>query len=95
MTALSQLVLSNCGITDASGLGTIRFSEQGEGSLDLSSNQLTNLNFVESIQGLKTLRVSKNFIGDISPLTAQTGILVLDISYNYVESVDSLAVLSI
>ena len=43
MTALSQLVLSNCGITDASGLGTIRFSEQGEGSLDLSSNQLTNL----------------------------------------------------
>lgn len=91
MTALSQLVLSNCGITDASGLGNIRFSEQGDGALDLSANQLTNLDFVEFIQGLKTLRVSKNFIGDISPLTAQTGILVLDISYNYVESVDSLA----
>lgn len=75
--ALKELILSNCGLTDASNIGQYYSLE----TLDVSDNKLTNMYGIEGPL-YQALNISGNDITDLVPFNSITELRKLDISGN-------------
>lgn len=85
---LRKVLVSGCGLTSTQLEQICQVT--GLTYLDISDNQIVNLDPVGNLTGLTTLVASGNSIFDISPLAGLNGITRLDLSDNSIESVSPL-----
>lgn len=85
---LRKVVVANCGLTSTQLEQICQVT--GLTYLDISGNQIVNLDPVANLTGLTALIASGNSIFDISPLAGLNGITRLDLSDNSIESVSPL-----
>ena len=79
---LENLVLSNCSLTNISGLsGASRLV-----NLDLSNNAIKDLSPLSFMEKLTSLNLSGNALTNLSPLSALGNLTTLDVSYNSLTS---------
>lgn len=79
---LKRLILSNCGLTTASGLETAVALEY----LDLSQNTIRDLTPLANMTGLQDLYLQHNAINDLTNLSGLKSLARLDVSYNLLET---------
>ena len=84
---LENLVLTNCSLTNISGLSNASRLE----TLDLSNNAIKDLSSLSFMEKLTTLNLSSNALTNLSPLSALGNLTSLDISYNSLTSLAPLA----
>jgi len=81
LTSLTELTLSDCGLSDIRGLSLAT----GLTKLDLSGNTITDISELAALRALEELDLSGNAITDISALAALTELKKLDLTGNPVE----------
>lgn len=84
---LENLVLTNCSLTNISGLSNASRLI----SLDLSNNAIKDLSPLSFMEKLTTLNLSSNALTNLSPLSALGNLTSLDVSYNSLTSLAPLA----
>lgn len=81
---LKRLILSNCGLTTASGLETAVALEY----LDLSQNTIRDLSPLSNMTALTDLYLQHNAINDLTNLNNLNSLARLDVSYNLLETLN-------
>ena len=84
---LENLVLTNCSLTNISGLSNASRLV----SLDLSNNAIKDLSPLSFMEKLANLNLSSNALTNLSPLSALGNLTSLDVSYNSLTSLAPLA----
>lgn len=87
---LKELVLSNCAVTNISGLS----ASTGLTTLDLNNNTINNISSLSGMKALTKLNLSHNAVTNVNALTANTALQELDLGYNSIDSLAPLASLS-
>ena len=87
LPALETLTLTDCSLTNISGLSNATRLL----SLDLSNNAINDLSPLSFLKTLSTLNLSSNALTNLSALSALDGLTVLDVSYNSLTSIAPLA----
>ncbi len=103
MTALGTLDLSNTGMTNIDSINTLTdfFINKKRAttliSLNISDNQLENINGIQNITSLQSLSIANEKLNDekISALNKLTNLSTLNISGNQIENIDVLAILDL
>ena len=81
---LKRLILSNCGLTTASGLETAVGLEY----LDLSQNTIRDLSPLANMTQLQDLYLNHNAINDLTQIAGLNKLARLDVSYNLLEALN-------
>ena len=81
---LKRLILSNCGLTTASGLETAVGLEY----LDLSQNTIRDLSPLANMTQLQDLYLNHNAINDLTQIAGLNKLARLDVSYNLLETLN-------
>lgn len=81
---LKRLILSNCGLTTASGLETAVGLEY----LDLSQNTIRDLSPLANMTQLQDLYLNHNAINDLTQIAGLNTLARLDVSYNLLETLN-------
>ena len=81
---LKRLILSNCGLTTASGLETAVGLEY----LDLSQNTIRDLSPLANMTQLQDLYLNHNAINDLTQIAGLNTLARLDVSYNLLEALN-------
>ena len=84
---VTELDLSNCGITDISALAECTQLE----TLNLSGNSISSISALASMPRLRALDISGNAVTSLSPLIALTSLESLNASGNQISTVSALA----
>ncbi len=87
---LKELTLSNCTLSNISGLG----SNTGLTVLDLSSNTIKNIAPLSGMKELTKLNLAHNAVTEVSALSANTALQELNLGYNSIGSLAPLGSLS-
>ena len=87
LPALETLTLTDCSLTNISGLSNATRLL----SLDLSNNAINDLSPLSFLKTLSTLNLSSNALTNLSALSALDGLTALDVSYNSLTSIAPLA----
>ena len=87
---VTELDLSNCGITDISALSVCINLER----LNLSGNYIRDISCLVDLPALKSLNLSNNKLSDVRPLMSLTALEYLNLEKNGITSVTALAELS-
>lgn len=83
---LEHLVLTDCSLTDISGLSP----SQKLLSLDLSGNAIRDVSALSMMENLTNLNLSNNALTNLSALSALTQLVQLDVSHNSLTSLTPL-----
>ena len=84
---LESLILSNCSLTNISGLQNASRLV----TLDLSNNAIKDLSGLSFMEKLTTLDLNSNALTNLSPLSALSNLTTLNVSYNSLSSIAPLA----
>ncbi|MDR2713908.1 MAG: Ig-like domain-containing protein, partial [Clostridiales bacterium] len=84
-TLITELYISNCGLSDLSLLQSLTDLEK----LDISHNKVESIEFLRNAAKLLTLNIDDNNIKDLSPLTNCASLLVLEARDNPVGDWDA------
>ena len=87
VTTLTQLHLSDCGLSSVSPLAALKDLTV----LDLSENFIGDLSPLSSCVALTELNLFSNAVSDVSPLASNTALTKLTLSSNALASVDALS----
>lgn len=89
VSTLKNLTMSNCGVSNISGLSALT----GLQKLDLCNNAVRNIAPIAQLPNLTELYLSSNALQDLSAISTCTSLNVLDISYNSVSDLSPLRAL--
>lgn len=81
---LKRLILSNCGLTTASGLETAVALEY----LDLSQNTIRDLSPLSNMTALTDLYLQHNAVNDLTSISGLKSLARLDVSFNLLETLN-------
>lgn len=84
---LDVLILSNCGLSNISGMERLT----GLRVLDLTGNSINVIDSIAQMTTLDELYLSHNALTSLPDLRGLTSLRVLDLSYNMVESISNLS----
>lgn len=83
---LEQLILTDCSLTDISGLST----SQKLVSLNLNGNAIRDVSALSMMESLTSLNLSNNALTNLNALSALTQLVQLDVSHNSLTSLTPL-----
>lgn len=87
LPSLSELILSNCGLSTIADLA----NAPGLTRLDLSNNTIRNLDVLSPMTTLREIDLNHNAVTDLSALESLVNLETLDVSFNAVTSIAPLA----